>query len=139
MEAFECKEEQPFSLIKLMNTSEDFVYDYWINTSGEESFLLYAKGDALLLSAADYSISVDNPKCKAFIIGAEIKVYCPKGEQTRLIVTSVNSLYSDTVILSNPNKMKRLRCAIGQKRKLYITVFSSEIHTEKQLLSPSCR
>lgn len=73
MEAFECKEEQPFSLIKLMNTSEDFVYDYWINTSGEESFLLYAKGDALLLSAADYSISVDNPKCKAFIIGAEIK------------------------------------------------------------------
>ena len=36
----------------------------------------------------DYSISVDNPKCKAFIIGAEIKVYCPKGEQTRLIVTS---------------------------------------------------
>ena len=115
MEAFECKEEQPFSLIKLMNTSEDFVYDYWINTSGEESFLLYAKGDALLLSAADYSISVDNPKCKAFIIGAEIKVYCPKGEQTRLIVTSVNSLYSDTVILSNPNKMKRLRCAIGQK------------------------
>lgn len=136
MEAFECKEEQPFSLIKLMNTSEDFVYDYWINTSGEESFLLYAKGDALPLSAADYSISVDNPKCKAFIIGAEIKVYCPKGEQTRLIVTSVNSLYSDTVILSNPNKMKRLRCAIGQKTEaIYYGIFIGDTHRKATSLS----
>ena len=81
----------------------------------------------MLLSAADYSISVDNPKCKAFIIGAEIKVYCPKGEQTRLIVTSVDSLYSDTVILSNPNKMKRLRCAIGQKTEaIYYGIFIGE-------------
>ena len=136
VEAFECKEEQPFSLIKLMNTSEDFVYDYWINTSGEESFLLYAKGDALPLSAADYSISVDNPKCKAFIIGAEIKVYCPKGEQTRLIVTSVNSLYSDTVILSNPNKMKRLRCAIGQKTEaIYYGIFIGDTHRKATSLS----
>jgi len=136
VEAFESPESLPFSFVKLMNTSEDFVYDYWINTSGEESFRLYATGDASLLSAANYSISVNNPKCKAVIIDSEIKVCCPKGEQTKLTVASVSTPYSDTVILSNPNRMKRLRCTIGQKiESVYYDIFIGDKHRKATTLS----
>lgn len=136
VEAFEESIGHPFSLVKLMNVSEDFIYDYWINPSGKETLSLYVTGNANALSKTKYSASVDNPRCDASILDSQIAVYCPRNERSILRVESKDSLYSDTIVISNPNKIKRYYNALGQKiEALYYEIFIDDRHRKATTLS----
>lgn len=136
IEAFEKQVRQPFSLVKLMNESGDFIYDYWINISGEETLSLYTIGMAMALSNDEYSVSVSNPRCKAYFTGSQIRVYCPTNERTTLRVESTDLRYSDTVMISNKGKVKRNICTLGQKMEaIYYDLFIGDMHRKATTLS----
>lgn len=136
VEAFEKQVCQPFSLVKLMDESGDFIYDYWTNISGEETLSLYAIGMAKALSNDEYSVSVSNPRCKAYFMGSQIKVCCPTNESTTLRVESTDLRYSDTVIISNAGKAKRNIYALGQKMEaIYYDLFIGDMHRKATTLS----
>lgn len=136
VEAFERSSERPFSLIKLMNESGDFVYDYWINKSGKDWFYLYVSGEAEALTGDNYSIHTDNPRCKAFVSNSQIMVYCPRNESTKMRIESKDTRYSDTVLISNPGRVKRFKYALGQKMEaMYYDIFIGDYHRKSTTLS----
>ena len=67
VEAFEDNQPANFSCVKIINKTDDFVYDYWIDKTGVEIFGLYRMGDVPVFSERDYEVSVNNPKCSAEI------------------------------------------------------------------------
>ena len=98
IEAYD-KEKSPItSLIKLMNDNGDFVYDYYIDTT--ECFSLYTIG--LSDSFDDYDISCSSVKCSFVIENNLLRITCPRGEACIITVSSKDSLYSDSVYISNP-------------------------------------
>lgn len=136
VEAFDRQAKPLFRFVKLMDTSEDFVYDYWINKSGKDLFYLYVSGDAEALTEANYSISVDNSRCRAFIAESQIMVYCPRNESTKMRIESKDTRCSDTVVISNPGKVKRFKYALGQKMEaMYYDIFIGDYHRKATTLS----
>ena len=108
VEAFEKEKTNSFSYIKIVNQSDDFVYDYLINSKGKESFTLYSVGDAPRLLPTTYRLKIDNTKCSAVIQEEMIDVVCPKGERMELTISSIENKYSDTIVVYNPYLYQRL-------------------------------
>ena len=88
------------SFIKLMNSNSDFVYDYFIDASGVESFSLYSYGCSS--DPACYEISCNGEGCSAVINGDVITVTCPSGKSCELTIS--DGTHSDTVFLHNKNR-----------------------------------
>ena len=136
VEAFEKSIESPFSFIKLMNKTDDFIFDYWINKSGEESLDLYSVGMTTPLSEKDYSISIDNPRCRVSIMDSKVIVCCPVNETGILYIESKDAKYSDTVLISNPNSIKRIKYTLGQKiEAMCYDIFIGDQHRKATTLS----
>ena len=102
--------------IKLMNERGDFVYDYYIDPSGQESFLLYAPGEAELDTAAD-SLRCEGAGCSAWIEDGRLRVRCPRGKSCVLTLTTADGVCGDTVRISNPGAFMR---STGQKIEIVL-------------------
>ena len=136
VEAFEKIPMSDFSFIKLMNSSQDFIYDYWMNRSGEDTFYLYTQGNASPLTAETYQVEMSNPKCKAAMGDGIIKVSCPRGESSRLKVENKDGQYGDTVIVSNPSGMRRRYMSMGKRiESVYYDIFQGDQHRKATTLS----
>ena len=101
-----CGEERDAGLdyIKLQNKNGDFVYDYYIDKSGQESFDIYASGEA---AGASCTVSCDNSKCRVGISEDGVTVRCPAGESCRVTVSTLDGAYSDSAAISNPGRFAR--------------------------------
>ena len=115
-----AKENEP-AFVKIMDGQENFIYEYYIDPLGKESFSLYTVG------AADqpYSVSVEGDKCSARIVqDRTLSVTCPKGQSCIVTVTSGDGKYWDTVLISNAGRFRR-ETALTIEREL--RVFWDEI------------
>ena len=116
-------------IIKLVNENDDFVYDYYLDNSGEETFSLYTYGAASDFDIRNYSFEYDNEKCTVKIDENKICVFCPKGEQMKLkIIDKVTGIY-DVVYISNPRDIALRDLAQNIDKKIYHS-FSPEKQIE---------
>ena len=102
--------------IKLMNERGDFVYDYYIDPSGQESFLLYAPDEADLDTAA-YSLQWEGAGCSVRLEDGRLQVRCPRGRSCVLTLTTADGVCGDTVRISNPGAFMR---STGQKIEIVL-------------------
>lgn len=109
MEAYSQSNLAPFSFIKLMDESCDFVYDYATDSSGFAALQLYAFGNELkALTPNDYGLSCDNVLCSAEIIDDRIHVHCPEDEVCVVTLWSlINPDIRDRVFIQNPTPVQR--------------------------------
>ncbi|MCQ2470720.1 MAG: PIG-L family deacetylase [Clostridia bacterium] len=125
-------------IMKVVNSNDDFVYDYYIDKSGSEEFSLY-KYNCAPVKDTDYEITCDNSNCTAEISNGVLKINCPKGNRcTVSIADKVNGLV-DTVVFSNPrdafmrnlaqrfDKMYSQKYSIENQKKYYYET-KSEIY-----------
>lgn len=92
------------AFVKLADRQGNFVYDYYIDPLGKETFTLYTVGKA----DQPYSVSVEGDKCSARIgLDRTLDVICPKGRSCIITVTSGDGHYWDTVVISNPGRFQR--------------------------------
>ena len=103
IEAFAGDGERLPDYGKLMDEAGNFVYDYWIDPSGEQNFLLYSNGWA----PAELTCMVDNPDCEAAFEEGRIHVICPEGERCVLSVRNEDGKALDRVMIRNPGAMER--------------------------------
>ena len=114
IEAYSSDYESPFSMIKLTDSSGDFVYDYWLSASSE-AFTLYSIGASS--DWADYRVLCSGAGCSAEVQNGELVVSCPKGRACTVTVESISDpSLSDTVFLSNPGFFGRL----GQRTEAFL-------------------
>ena len=93
-----------FHFVKLSNAKGDYIYDYYIDPRGQESFPLVTCGKA----DQPYSVSVEGQHCAAMITqGRVLEVRCPKGRSCIVTVTSADKQYSDTVRITNAGRFSR--------------------------------
>ena len=136
IEAFEKEKNNSFNYIKIVNLSNDFVYDYWINKKGNECFSLYSVGDAPSLLSSAYTLNIDNEKCSAEIREEKLNVVCPKGERMKLTISSIGNKYSDTVVFYNPYLYQRIwnSCCMHLE-SMYYDLFIGDQHRKATTLS----
>lgn len=97
LEVYDAPFTAPFQLIKLVNSSGDFVYDYYLGYGGTEEFSLYAYGCSDDLE--DYTLSCTGSRCSAEIVGDSIRVSCPPGQSCLLRIASRDGSVSDSVVI----------------------------------------
>lgn len=114
IEAYHGREENDFAWIKLVNEDDDFVYDYYLDESGEEDFSLYAYGCPANPESCSISCSGD---CSAECADGKIHVRCPPGGKGTLTVTDDENGVSDTVVVSNPVRFRTTVQKIEQFRQ----------------------
>ena len=103
IEAYHGREGNDFAWIKLMNENDDFVYDYYLDESGEEDFSLYAYGCSANPENCSISCSGD---CSAECADGKIRVRCPPGGKGTVTVSDDEKGVSDTVVISNPVRFR---------------------------------
>lgn len=107
LEVFPDEYAAAASFIKLMNGEGDFVYDYYLDPSGTESFDIYTCGNAA--SGRDYSVECVGEDCSAVIQNGRVTVTCPADKSC--IVTVSDGVYSDTVLFRNTGREKPIYAA----------------------------
>ena len=95
---------ESLDFIKLMSGDGDFVYHYYVDVLGKESFELYASG---LAADQVYTVSWEGDRCSAKLNAGHVDVICPKGRTCIVTVTSADGSYWDTVVFSNPGRFAR--------------------------------
>ena len=136
VEAFEKEKTNSFNYIKIVNQSNDFVYDYWINKKGKELFSLYSVGEAPSLLASAYTLNIDNTKCSAVIQEDKLNVACPKGERMKLTISSIGNKYSDTIVVYNPHLYQRIWNSCCQHlESIFYDLFIGDLHRKATTLS----
>lgn len=117
IEAYETSPELGMRYVKLINKSDDFVYDYWIDPSGSERFTLYGVGIGTDL-ADDFDYTLDGDAgCRADSDGNDIVVTCPPGRSCILTVQhQEDETIYDTVRISNPSRAWRMLVKLLQQQ-----------------------
>ena len=90
--------------VKLTSEAGDFVYEYYIDRRGRESFEIRTSGAA---AQQVYTVRCEGDRCSAKLSGGRLEVICPKGRRCTVTLASENGLYSDTVVISNPGRFYR--------------------------------
>ena len=106
IEAFETDAQQYPGFIKIIDSNDDFVYDY-IVVSETTRFLLYSNAKIPNLDIKAYSVYIDNPKCRCCIKDNFIEVHCPKGQHCCLTVSNDRMGLTDTVHLYHIGLIKK--------------------------------
>ncbi len=108
LECYGARADYGLDFIKLQNARGDFVYDYYIDESGSETFTLYPSGKAPALDSGEYSLVYSgDEECRASFEGEGILVQCPKGKSLTLSIRSADGRYGDMVHFSNPGAWAR--------------------------------
>ena len=108
IEAYEAPQNHGIRWIKLVDSSDNFVYDYWMPESGRMTFTVYSFPESL--SSDGFSVEwIGDDICSASVEGNKISVICPEGRSIELTVRSIENpdLY-DSVRISNPSIARRL-------------------------------
>lgn len=104
VEAYGPGEKWKPEFVKIMDEAENFVYDYWIEEDGEQTFSLYNPG-GMDVSGDVFCL---NENCSVQWQDDRILVNCPAGESCTVYVTDENGVPLDTVCIRNPGKPERL-------------------------------
>lgn len=117
IEAYKETPDHGIRYIKLMNESDDFVYDYWIDLSGSERFTLHGSNIAVDTAAEDFILTAEgDDSCSAVFDGNDILVTCPAGRSFTLTVQSKDDpTMSDAVRISNPSSAWRFTVDMLQR------------------------
>lgn len=99
VELFAGAYEPPFRFIKLTNAAGDFIYDYYLDSSGREELGLYAFGCSEVLS--DYRIICIGEDCYATVEEDKLIMHCPPGKSCLLTLMDESGQISDTVTIRN--------------------------------------
>lgn len=103
VEAYHSGEEWRPQYVKIMDDAGNFVYDYWIEEDGEQTFTLY-NPDGMAINNDVFCL---NENCSAQWQDGKILVNCPAGERCVIYVTDENGEILDTVVIRNPGKLER--------------------------------
>lgn len=129
VEVLEKTAEAVAPYIKLMDEDGNFAYDYWIDPSGEQRFLLYS-GDLAISGQNGYTVSCSNAACSAVWEEGTICVTVPSGEECVVTVASEDGALSDSAVFRNPGKMERAwtNLWIRVEKKVYELCKTEFIH-----------
>lgn len=116
--------------IKLMDTEENFAYDYWIDPDGYQEFLLYTGAGMPAATSENYDLSCSNDNCSVSWQEDTIAVACPRGETCRISVASKDGKLADTVLVQNPGSWQRNRTKFwsGAEEKIINICMMQELH-----------
>ena len=103
------------SFIKILDREDNFVYDYILNLTGNDRFILYSDGIIPELSEENYDVQCDNAECDAAIQDGVIHVKCPMNRSCTVMVKQLDSGLSDSVYIQNPDLFKRILLSIYQE------------------------
>jgi hypothetical protein len=115
LELYADSYEPPFKFIKLVNSQDDFVYDYYIDSSGAEEFGLYAFGCSDDIN--DYRVICIGEDCYASIVNGKLIMHCPEDKSCTLTIMDSTGELSDTVYIQNK---KTTFIDIGQRLEYYV-------------------
>jgi hypothetical protein len=115
LELYADSYEPPFKFIKLVNAQGDFVYNYYIDSSGAEEFGLYAFGCSDDIS--DYRVICIGEDCYASIVEGKLIMHCPEDKSCTLTIMDSTGELSDTVYIQNK---KTTFIDIGQRLEYYV-------------------
>jgi LmbE family N-acetylglucosaminyl deacetylase len=121
-EAFSEVESDRVQFIKLVNSTDDFCYDYYINKSGSEEFTVYSypQNDNL-----DFDLNTTG-EIEANYNNGKIVVTCPENCHGKLtIALKDNPFIYDIVTFSNPDDKQRN--AIKNKQLLEQKIWSFQM------------
>lgn len=113
IEAFETAESSSLRFIKVVNSDDEFCYDYITNRSGKESFGIYTYPEQ---AECEFDISSDNECLQYHVQNGMINIFCPEDEEGILTIRSRESpdIY-DEVHISNPDSREREFIRVKQK------------------------
>lgn len=111
IEAFEKPECKDVQLIKLVNSRDDFCYDYMISPRGHENFTVYQYP---LVNPIEFTYTTEGDiQCTEGVSGLTIS--CPSGKEGIITICSKqNPDVYDQVRISNPTK--EYRAKLSQKQ-----------------------
>jgi len=114
VEVFSEKRSTDMKLLKIVDSDEDFVYDYWVPREGTALFDFYTYGELPPVTADHYQISCDNSMCSAEWNNGSLLIGCPEGEAATVTVASRDGSVSDSIYIQNPGWLERLQCWLCQ-------------------------
>ena len=124
IEAFSNAEPWVPEFVKIMDEAENFVYDYWIDPSGSQTFRLYDPSGM----AENFKVFCLNQHCSAEVQEGAIVVECPVGETCVVYVTDETGARLDTVTISNPGTLERgWRMFWLQAENLLLTLLETKL------------
>ena len=103
IEAFTQADPWTPEFVKIMDEDENFVYDYWIDPDGEQTFRLYDPSGM----AKDFKVFCLNQHCSVQVQEGTVVVKCPVGQTCVVYITDENGQRLDTVTISNPGPLER--------------------------------
>lgn len=113
LEAFRKAPDDGLQYLKVTDTAGNFLYDYWM-PSGSNGWLgLYTSG-LTQSQLENLELDWDSDKCWAGLENGRLRVIVPEGKSMLLTVSVADTDISDTVKISNPGKLTRLYCSLGQ-------------------------
>lgn len=134
VEAFQQQPESGLRFVKLMDSEENFLYDYCLTNGSKDTLTVYTAG----LTDAErerLTLSWDNKACSAALEDGVIRIVCPRWNRMTLTVTLDGSDISDTIRIRHPGKLTRTyysACRILDK-KLFPRYVSIEHKRERFL------
>ena len=137
IEAFPERREPEPGFVKLMDTGGNFAYDYILNGSGTQQFLLYSDGVIPELNPDDYEVSCDNASaCTADIRDGVLFITCKRGQSATVTVRMKDSGFSDSIFVRNPSFRDRLDVVLAQKLELIRMEDYELLHLSKAGIRP---
>ena len=124
VEAFTQPAPQIPTFLKIMDTNEDFAYDYQTDRDGKAVFLLFSDGVISDLDHAAYEVTCEGNHCSASFEEGTLVVQLAKGEVCKLSVRLKTGDLSDTIIVRNPLGSERFR----QSCQLLVENFYAKNH-----------
>lgn len=111
IEAFAAEKQNLPHFIKVTDLAGNFVYDYYIDESGYEEFMLWG---ADTVDSEDYQLEFTTKgNASAEIKDGKICVSCPEnGSECVAVVSSADGRYSDTVRFVNADSAMRIGFAL---------------------------
>lgn len=131
LEAYADEDQSTVRFLKLVDGEQNFVYDYWMDPKGTQSFGLYSVG----LETERLTLTCQGEGCEARLEDGMILVTCPVGRSCVIRVEDPESGSSDSAVIRNPGTLYRI--CVGWIQKLESRFFSSEIRktvTVRELL-----
>lgn len=103
-------------LIKVVDGADNFIYDYWMDPSGTQTFGVYTWGEV-----GEYTATLQGEGCTVKTEAGRITVTCPQGSSCVLQVETLDGTLSDSVLLRNPGPI--YRAGVGALRTMEHHVF----------------
>lgn len=119
IEAFCEPQKRSPTFLKLMDSNEDFAYDYIVGINGKSAFLLYSDGEIPELIPEYYEICCDSDVgCSAVIKDGMLRVFCPRGKRAEISITCRENGLADRIVVQNPTIIRRAAMLMSQRMEL---------------------